>query len=306
MKNHEYFNEKTEKMLYLRYFLNKVSMLFVQIIFIFMVLVLNYTFMKTTEKLKVSIINKYTDWGIDEPDVVDFYLSWVNGSDPNWLQRMKETAYKTQTRFNKDYFKSRYQDNFELKWNLRSIEKYAPWVHKIHFVTDDQYPNWMNLSHPKLHFVNHEYMFYPGFHSYNSHAIQFLLYRIPGISRRVVVIDDDYLFLNNVTPNYFFDELNRTIFHADFLTFDYLNEKMCKDRNSARIFRYGVKLAQESIRSLFKKITPISFGHIHNPIDIKTLLELHNLFDIDSKSFYPFRNVVIINFKHLSTNILYL
>lgn len=38
----------------------------------------------------------------------------------------------------------------ELRFSLRSIEMYAPWVRNIYIVTNGQIPYWLDLSHPRL------------------------------------------------------------------------------------------------------------------------------------------------------------
>ena len=46
-------------------------------------------------------------------------------------------------------------DNGELKYSLRSIGLYAPWVRKIFIVTDNQVPEWLDTAHPKIQIVDH-------------------------------------------------------------------------------------------------------------------------------------------------------
>lgn len=45
---------------------------------------------------------------------------------------------------------NRFRDNEELRYSLRSIEKFAPWIRKVYIVTSGQIPYWLNLKHPKL------------------------------------------------------------------------------------------------------------------------------------------------------------
>lgn len=47
------------------------------------------------------------------------------------------------------------EDNDELKYSLRSVEKYMPWFNHIYLVTNGQVPHWLNLTHPKLTVVTH-------------------------------------------------------------------------------------------------------------------------------------------------------
>ena len=47
----------------------------------------------------------------------------------------------------------RWQDNHELRFSLRSVEQFAPWIHHIFLVTDGQSPSWLKPNHPKLTLV---------------------------------------------------------------------------------------------------------------------------------------------------------
>lgn len=55
-----------------------------------------------------------------------------------------------------DVSASRFQDNEELRYSLRSIEMFAPWVRNIYIVTNGQLPNWLNLEHPRLKVITHD------------------------------------------------------------------------------------------------------------------------------------------------------
>jgi len=54
---------------------------------------------------------------------------------------------------------SRYRDNQELRYSLRSIWKYAPWVRHIYIVTNGQVPRWLDINHPRLSIVTHADIF---------------------------------------------------------------------------------------------------------------------------------------------------
>jgi hypothetical protein len=49
-----------------------------------------------------------------------------------------------------------YVDNDEMKFSLRSVEKFAPWVRHIFIVTNGQIPSWLDLSNPRITLVTHE------------------------------------------------------------------------------------------------------------------------------------------------------
>ena len=79
--------------------------------------------------------------------------------------------------------KHRFEDNDELKYSLRSLEKHAPWVRNIYVVTNGQMPSWLDLNHPRIHLVTHEEIFLNKSHlpTFSSPAIESHLHRIKGI-----------------------------------------------------------------------------------------------------------------------------
>ena len=54
---------------------------------------------------------------------------------------------------------SRYRDSGELRYSLRSLEKYAPWVRHVYLVTDNQIPYWLDMSSSRLTVVSHREIF---------------------------------------------------------------------------------------------------------------------------------------------------
>ena len=85
---------------------------------------------------------------------IDLVYLWVNGNDPKW--QAKRDACIGRPTGNLVNCKGRYADSGELKYSLRSVEKYAPWIRKIFIVTDDQKPEWLNTSNPKIQVVDHK------------------------------------------------------------------------------------------------------------------------------------------------------
>jgi len=72
-------------------------------------------------------------------------------------------------------------------------------------VTNGQYPKWLNLCHPKLHFVCHEdYIDGHYLPLFNSHPIENNLHRIDGLSERFVYFNDDIFVVSPVEPDFFF------------------------------------------------------------------------------------------------------
>lgn len=134
---------------------------------------------------------------------IDFVLLWVNGDDPAWIEEKNKYIAREETISTRN--NSQYRDWGILQYWFRSIERYAPWVRKIHFVTCGHYPEWMNLSHPKLHLVRHV-DFIPSKYlpTFSSHPIELNLHRIPDLSNRFVYFNDDMFIVSPMKPRDFF------------------------------------------------------------------------------------------------------
>ena len=113
---------------------------------------------------------------------IDLVYLWVDGNDPLW--QAKRNAYIGKTEESSSVnCKGRYANNDELKYSLRSIDLYAPWIHKIYIVTDNQIPDWLDTSNPKIRIVDHkEIMPEISLPCFCSTVIEHFLYKIPGLS----------------------------------------------------------------------------------------------------------------------------
>ena len=67
----------------------------------------------------------------------------------------------------------------ELRYSMRSLVKYAPWVRKIFLVTNGQIPYWLNLDHPRIKLITHEEIFPNKSHlpTFSSPAIEANIHR---------------------------------------------------------------------------------------------------------------------------------
>ncbi len=132
---------------------------------------------------------------------IDFVILWVDGSDPEW--RAEKAKYNPD--FKVSDGEERYREWGLMPFWFRSVEKFAPWVRKIHFVTWGHLPEWLNTEAPKLNIVRHEdYMPKEVLPVFNSHALEVGLHRIPGLSEKFVYFNDDTFLLNHVKPSDFF------------------------------------------------------------------------------------------------------
>lgn len=119
---------------------------------------------------------------------IDFVVLWVDCNDAEWQKEKNRYAGI------KDIDNSviRYQDWENFKYWFRSVEKYAPWVNRVHLVTNGQVPDWLNTECPKLNLVKHsDYMPSSSLPTFNSNAIEVGIWEIPGLSEHFVCFNDD-------------------------------------------------------------------------------------------------------------------
>lgn len=129
---------------------------------------------------------------------VDFVIPWVDGSDPEWIKEFNKYA-PLEKQVAEDSSKERYRDMGLLRYWFRGVEKIAPWVRKVHFVTNGQKPDWLNLNAGKLHWVKHEdYIpkeFLPVF---SANPIELYMHKIPSLAEHFVYFNDDFYFANKL------------------------------------------------------------------------------------------------------------
>ena len=133
---------------------------------------------------------------------IDIVVTWVDGSDPAW--RAKKEKY-TGVKVCEGNTEVRYRDWDTLRYWFRGVEKYAPWVRYVWFVTDGQKPEWLNIDHPKLKWVKHS-DFVPGEYlpTFNANTIEWNLHRIEGLAEQFVYFNDDVFMIRETKPEDFF------------------------------------------------------------------------------------------------------
>ena len=98
----------------------------------------------------------------------------------------------------------------ELGFCLRSIANHAPWIDRIWIVTDEQTPDISRLApamRARVGIVDHRALFSDHLAvlpTFNSLAIESLLWRIPNLSEQFLYFNDDVFLTGAVTPTDFF------------------------------------------------------------------------------------------------------
>ena len=133
----------------------------------------------------------------------DFIIFWVDDTDPAWREAF--LAARKEAGDNDDASTIRIRCWHNLHYWFRAVERFAPWVNRVHLVTWGHLPAWLDTAHPKLNIVRHE-DFIPAEYlpTFNSLTIGLNLHRIEGLAEQFVVFNDDMFLTRECRPDDFF------------------------------------------------------------------------------------------------------
>ena len=137
---------------------------------------------------------------------IDFVITWVDMNDAQWQRDYVKYSSQTENEKN-SVSEARFRDHGFLKFWFRGVEKFAPWVRKIHFVTCGQKPEWLDENHPKINLVHHkDYIPEQYLPVFNSNLIEIYMHKIPDLSAQFVYFNDDFFIINELSPTRFFED----------------------------------------------------------------------------------------------------
>ncbi|MET9254910.1 stealth family protein [Streptomyces sp. NPDC003717] len=135
---------------------------------------------------------------------VDAVYTWVDGDDPVWKRRKAEAkgeAYHAESASD-----ARFISRDELRYSVRSLHLFAPWIRNIYIVTDDQVPVWLREGVPGIRIATHREIFRDAadLPTFNSHSIESQLHHIEGLAEHFLYFNDDMFMGRPVAPHAFF------------------------------------------------------------------------------------------------------
>ncbi|MDC8757667.1 Stealth CR1 domain-containing protein [Janthinobacterium fluminis] len=142
---------------------------------------------------------------------IDIVYLWVDGADPVWGERRRQAYAGWAGRQGGQLavygnVSGRYRDNGELRFNLRSLEKFFPDHGHVYIVTDRQAPAWL-APRAGLTLVDHrELLPAAAMPVFDSGHIESYLHHIPGLSERFIYLNDDVFFGQPVDPDCWFGD----------------------------------------------------------------------------------------------------
>ena len=145
---------------------------------------------------------------------IDAVITWVDGDDPK--HRDKRIRFGNRSLLESEDVASdtRFNSLGEIFFCVASLNRFAPWLHKIYIVTDEQDPNLSPLlekhfpnGYIPMEIVDHKTIF-RGYEQYlptfNSISIETMTWRIPGLSEHYIELNDDFILSAPTSPEDFF------------------------------------------------------------------------------------------------------
>lgn len=222
---------------------------------------------------------------------IDAVIAWVDGNDLNWQKKINKYL-KVKKDFSKKKNLVRYNSIGEIDITIKSILKFAPFIKKIFLVTDNQKPQSfqeLQLKAKKLNreliLVDHKIIFknYEEFlPCFNSCSIGNMLYKIPDLSEKFIIFNDDTFLMRLTKPSDFFyndfpvlrgkwekyyeNQKLRIFYHnilkkinkkfkvksGGFKTFQQTSAKLAGTKNYLRRFHTPVSVRKSTLNNFFK------------------------------------------------------
>jgi hypothetical protein len=141
---------------------------------------------------------------------VDVVYTWVDGNDSKWQERKERALEESASCYQTGGISGvgRFRSNDELKYSLRSVARFAPWIRRVFIVTDNQVPDWLDTSNSRVEMVDHRDIFDNKDHLpiFSSRAIELRLHHIKGLSERFLSFNDDFFLGRPTSVGDFFHE----------------------------------------------------------------------------------------------------
>ncbi|THJ67945.1 sugar phosphotransferase [Arthrobacter echini] len=223
-----------------------------------------------------TIDNMFADHATDIDFDIDLVFTWVDGSSPEY-RAARAARMQGVVVGDGDDHEARFRHIDELKYALRSVYMFAPWVRRIFIATDSARPAWL-AEHPSVTFVRSEEHFRDPsvLPTYNSQAVEAQLQHIPGLSEHFLYSNDDMFFGRPVAPDLFFSPGGVTKFiEADV--------RIGLGENDAERsgFENAARVNRRLLHERFGRITTRHLEHAVTPLRKSVLLEMEAEFSAE-------------------------
>ncbi|WP_375388102.1 stealth family protein [uncultured Amnibacterium sp.] len=242
-----------------------------------------------------TIRDMFTDLASDVTFPIDMVFSWVDGTDKEW-QRARARRMSSYVVGEGDDSEARYRQIDELRYALRSVHTYLPWVRTIYIATDSKAPAWL-ADHPRVRVVRSEEFFLDTsvLPTHNSQAVEAQLHHIPGLSDHFIYSNDDMFIGRPLRPEVFFSPggISRFI-EAD-------TRIGLGDNDPARSgFENSARVNRALLRERFGRVITRHLEHAATPLTRTVIEEMEQVFSAEfaATAASPFRakdNISVTN-----------
>lgn len=207
---------------------------------------------------------------------VDIVFSWVDGSSTAF-QQQRATQLAAHVVGEGDDSAARYRHVDELRYALRSVHMYAPWIRRIFIATDSPAPSWL-AEHPRVRIIRSEEFFADRavLPTHNSHAVEAQLHRIPGLAEHFIYANDDMFFGRTVEPEMFFTPAGHTLFVESPVLIGMGTPAAHRSGHDN-----GLRVNRALLRERFGRTILRDLSHCATPLRRSVLFELEKTFPAD-------------------------
>lgn len=203
---------------------------------------------------------------------IDAVITWVNGDDPKHRAKRKKYANPNMLESEDVAGNTRFTSLGEIAYCVASLNRFAPWLHKIYIVTDEQDPvltpfldQHFPFGYIPIEIVDHKEIF-RGYEAYlpmfNSIGIETMTWRIPNLSEHYIELNDDFILSGPVVPEDFFLSDGCTICYA--IPYNMLWTKLTRmlkpRRNGRRLVTFKGNMYNAAYM-LGRRMTFLKFDH---------------------------------------------
>jgi len=226
------------------------------------------------------------------PDPIDAVVTWVNGSSAEHTRKRKHYLAAAHRPLPENGINPhRWICNDEIFYCLQSIGNHAPWTRRIWILVEGETPDLSRLSadlRAKIRFAFHSEIF-EGFESvlptFNSLAIESMMWRIKGLSERFMYFNDDVFLTAPLRPEDVFHG-SEPVLRGKWV--DYSEVLISADlRRDPSKFNHVMQLNAARLMN-FKATRLFSAAHVVHPLRRTVMARL----------FDEYREVFINNINH--------
>ncbi|MHA4850941.1 stealth family protein [Rhodococcus sp. MSC1_016] len=242
-----------------------------------------------------TIENMFADHASDINFDIDLVFSWVDGSSKEF-QAQRAKRMQNYVVGEGDDSEARFRQINELKYALRSVHMYAPWIRRIFVATDSDRPAWL-ADDPRITFVPSEEFFADPsvLPTHNSQAVECQLHHIPDLSEHFLYSNDDMFFGRPVGPEMFFSPGGISMFieATTRIGLGHNDEQRSGFENAARVNR-------RLLQNRFGVTTTRHLEHAATPLRRSVLEEMEKEFpdefaDTAASTFRASSNISVTN-----------